>query len=442
MTELGAAFVLVNAVLILALPRSWAALPLLSTAAFITQAQQIELGPFHFTPIRLVILVGVLRPWLRGERLEGGIQRMDHLMLAWAAWALASSAFHEDPEATLVGHLGLVYNAIGIYGLVRLLCRSAEDVRQLCRLTAVLLVPVAVEMLGEHVTGWNLFSVLGGVAEHPAIREGRLRAQGPFAHAILAGTVGATSLPLAAGLWRSDRRAALAGLGAGVAMVVTSASSGPILSAAAGLFALRLWPYRHSMRILRWAAVAAYVGLDLVMQAPAYYLMGRIDLVGGSSGWHRARLIESALEHLSEWWLTGTDYTRHWMPTGVSWSPDHSDITNHYIALGVRGGLPLMLLFIAILAVAFARVGTAVRGAEGRAPNDASLAWALGASLFAHAVTGLSVSYFDQSAVFLYTGLGAIGSLTPNLILETAKIRPPAAFMAQTYAHRNRLPNL
>jgi hypothetical protein len=441
-TELGAALVLINAVLILALPRAWAALPLLTTAAFITQAQQINLGMFTFTPIRLVILAGLLRPWLRGERLEGGHHRMDRLMLAWAIWALVSSVFHEDPEATVINRLGLAYNALGIYGLVRLLCRSPEDIRQFCRLTALLLVPVALEMLGEHLIGLNLFSVLGGVSEHPAIREGRLRAQGPFAHAILAGTVGATSLPLAAALWRSDRRAALAGMGAGATMVVTSASSGPVISAAAGLFALGLWPYRGRMRVLLWIGVVGYVALDLVMQAPAYYLMGRIGMVGGSSGWHRARLIEAGLAHLPEWWLAGTDNTRHWMPTGVTWSPDHTDITNYYLALGVRGGLPLMLLFVALLAVGFARVGKVVQSADSRAPDSAALAWALGASLFAHAVTGLGISYFDQSAVFLYAALGAIGSLPIAPSPVAIRARTAAAFFPEAHAQRNRLPNL
>ena len=39
------------------------------------------------------------------------------------------------------------------------------------------------------------------------------------------------------------------------------------------------------------------------------------------------------------------------------------------------------------------------------------MVWALGASLFANAATMISVSYFDQSFVFLYLKLAAIGSL-------------------------------
>ena len=140
------------------------------------------------------------------------------------------------------------------------------------------------------------------------------------------------------GVWNQKRKLAISGIFSCVSMVFCSSSSGPIVSALAGIGGLFLWHYRQRMRLVRWVAVIGYIALDLVMKAPAYFIMARVPIVPGSTGWHRARLIQSAFEHLSEWWLAGTDYTRHWMPTGVSWSPDHTDITNHYIKMGVIGG--------------------------------------------------------------------------------------------------------
>jgi len=61
---------------------------------------------------------------------------------------------------------------------------------------ALVAVPVAIVMATEHFTGHNLFAKLGGVDELSNIRNGRVRAQGPFLHAIVAGTVGAVLLPL------------------------------------------------------------------------------------------------------------------------------------------------------------------------------------------------------------------------------------------------------
>ena len=108
------------------------------------------------------------------------------------------------------------------------------------------------------------------------------------------------------------------------------------------------------------------------MKAPVWYLMARIDLVGGSTGWHRAYLIDQALMHLSEWWIAGTDYTRDWMPYGVSWSPDHSDITNHYILLGVTGGIALIAAHVAVLTLAFKGVGRTLDQHRGAAVGERS----------------------------------------------------------------------
>ncbi len=120
--------------------------------------------------------------------------------------------------------------------------------------------------------------------------------------------------------------------------------------------------------------------------------------------------MKTALAHLSEWWLAGTDFTRHWMPYGVNWSGDQSDITNHYLMMGIAGGLPLMLLFIAVLATGFSFVGRTLQRMPELPPQSQFMIWALGASLFVHSITFVSVSYFDQSFVFIYLSLAVIGS--------------------------------
>ncbi len=414
MNGIAIAFALMNSVALLTLPRRWAPMPLLIGTCYMTMGQDVEIGPFHFTIIRMLIATGVVRIILKGEHLAGGMNAMDRLMALWGAWVLISGFFHEDASSALIFRLGLVYNACGIYFMLRIFCQSLEDVTILCRITAILLIPLSIMMLFEKLTGYNLFSVFGGIMITPDIRAGSVRAQGPFAHAILAGTVGAVCLPLMVGLWRQYRKIAFAGIVACISIVYASTSSGPIMSAVAAIGALFMWHWRKNrknMRLIRWLAVLGYIGMDLVMNAPAYYILQHIDLTGGSTGWHRARLIESAIEHFSEWWLIGTDYTRHWMPYGVPWSEKHVDITNHYLRMGVDGGLPLMLLFIAILAKGFSYIGQIIQKMHQLRPESRFLVWTFGAMLFAHATTFISVSYFDQSFVFIYLTLAAIASL-------------------------------
>jgi hypothetical protein len=427
MTGLAIIFVLINTVGLLLLPRRWAPLPLLVGACYMTLGQGLVVGPFYFTVIRLLVLAGFVRIIIRREKIAIGLNRMDWLMVAGAAVAVTSSAFHDDRFGAMVYRLGLVYDSCGIYFLLRVFCRNLDDAVVIAKITVILLIPVAAAMVYENLAFRNIFSVFGGVPEIPQIREGRIRAQGPFAHPILAGTVGAVCLPLILILWNKHRRQAWIGVATCLVIVFFSASSGPIMSVLSVVVALAMWRYRLYMRQVRWFLVFAYVALDLVMKAPAYYILARINIASGSTGFHRAALIEAALKHLDEWWLGGTDYTRHWMPTGVSWSPAHTDITNHYIQLGVLGGLPLMLLFIGILATGFSFVGQRVRQVVGQSADEAVMVWCLGAALFAHVTTMISVSYFDQSFVFVYLTLALIASVwagkLPHVVESEAKIK-------------------
>ena len=397
-----------------------------------TLGQVVEIGPFHFTVIRILVALGVCRVFVRQERISGGLKPLDKAMIGWATWGVLCSFLHQDVLSTLVNRLGLVYDGLGLYFLLRVFIEGVDGVRLTAKIVLLLLAPVALEMVYEHFTGRDNFAIFGGVAEFCEVRGGKVRANGPFAHSILAGTVGAVCLPLAFLFWKEQRKLCLLGMAATGAIVATSSSSGPILTTMFVMLGLAAWKIRNRMRMVRWGALLLAIVLNEVMEAPVYYLLARIDLTGSSTGWHRAELIHAAITHLNEWWLAGTDYTRHWIAYGVAWSENHADITNHYIKMGVLGGMPLMLLFIYVLVVAFRTVGVVLRGSAGESFERRFMIWTLGAILFGHAATWMSISYFDQTVVFLYMVLAAIGSLTitPRPVVEveaTAPIKEQAA---------------
>ncbi len=411
MNPFATAFLMVNSIAIFLLPRRKAFLPLLLGATYMTLGQGIKVGPFHFPIIRLIIGAGLVRVMIRQEKIAGRFNELDWFMISWGMWSLISSFFHESLRTALIFRLGLVYNIWGIYFLMRVFLESMDEVVKLGKVLGILIVPVAIEMIHEKLFHYNIFSVFGGVGIHPAMRHGSVRAQGPFGHSILAGTIGAVTLPIIIGCWRYYRYYAVLGVLGCLTMIATCKSSGPILSMLVGLAALLMWNYRERMRLLRWLALVGYILLDILMKAPPYYLMARVDLAGGSTGWHRAALIQSAIEHISEWWLAGTDYTRHWMATGVSWSSNHTDITNYYIYMGVIGGVPLMIFLILMFAKGFSYVGHVLRERSDLSNQEQFVIWSLGSSLFAHAATCISVSYFDQSFVFLFLVLAGISSI-------------------------------
>jgi hypothetical protein len=418
MTPFAILFTVINAIALLALPRRWAPLPLLLGACYMTGGQGIAIGPFKFTVLRMLIFFGLVRIVARRETIVGGFSTSDLILTSWAGWMLASSIFHPPAIDALIYRSGLVFVGFGLYFIFRALCTTYEDFLHLIRILAILLAPVCLEMIQEKILHRNMFSVFGGLPESVVIRNGKIRAQGPFGHPILAGTVGAVTLPLFLAIWRTDKSLAKIGACSSIGMVLTCASSGPILSAITSIIALLLWPLRSYTSRMRMACVGAYIFLEIVMRRPAYFIIASLDVTGSSTGWHRAELIRSSIQHLNEWWFAGTDFTRHWMPSGVSWSPDHTDITNHYIKQGVLGGLPLMFLLIALFVVSFRRIGETLRITEAYDSDKAFLIWGLGASLLCVATTSISVTFFDQSVVFLYLLFAIIASLAKSFYLK------------------------
>ena len=393
-------------VLLLVLPRRLAVVPLLVGACYSGPLAVIDVGPASLTVFRVLVFVGVLRVLGRGERIEGGLNRVDGLVVSWGVVLVLTGLLHA--EGALTYRAGLIVNDVGGYILLRVFIRDIDDVRHVAKVLSIVLIPVALAMLLEKATGRNLFATLGGFAD-PNIRDGLIRARGPFVHPILAGTVGATSLALVATQWKRHRKHAIAGILACLGIVFACTSSGPLMVLIFLLVGLGFWRVRDQMRAVRWLALAAIIALDIVMKDPVYFLMARIDLTGSSKGYHRAQLIRSSIEHLDEWWLAGTDYTRHWMATGIHANSQHTDITNHLLANGVLGGLPLMTVFVLVLVAGFGAVGKALRASKAAPVEQQWLIWTLGAVLFAHVANFFSISLFDQSIVFFYLVLACIG---------------------------------
>ena len=52
-------------------------------------------------------------------------------------------------------------------------------------------------------------------------------------------------------------------------------------------------------------ALALGTVLHFVMNHGIWHLIARIDLVGGSTGYHRFHLIDKAIAHFGERWLVG-----------------------------------------------------------------------------------------------------------------------------------------
>jgi len=415
-------FHLTAAVLIglqLLLPKRYAFVPLLFAAFNIGNVEFLG----ELTISRALVITGVARGVLLGSKPFNASNLIDKLFLLFSFYAFLSSFFHPDtPHNPLNERLGLILNVFGSFLYGRCYLQGENSFQRLAVGSLIALIPLAALLTLEATTGSNYYYGHFGARRAVAQFRDGFRACGPFGHSILAGTSGAVTLALFVPHWSQKKKFAAAGILGCLAIVGASNSSGPI---AATLFTggiIYLWKYRQYVNKAKWAVAWAIVILSLYMDRPFYYVLDSIDFTGGSTGWHRARLIQMSIDHIHEWWLFGTDYTRHWMPTGVSWSPDHTDLTNYYIHLGVIGGLPLSLLLIAIIGISLKKLlNNSLALEQSDKQKEAFTAWCAIAALGAHASSFISISYFDQMYVPFYLLIAAIASL-PNIANSRANL--------------------
>jgi hypothetical protein len=387
--------------------------------------QVVVLGGVHFTIYRIVIVFGLARLLTsklpEGEsRFAGGFSGVDSAFTLCALFAfIAFSAQWTETQAIIKG-IGNLLDALGGYFVVRFLIRDEEDVRRVIKAFAVVVLVIAPCMITELSTHRNLFGLLGGLPVEDAIRDGKIRAQGPFEVYITAGVFGATLLPLFIWLWSGSkaRIAAFLGIIGATIMTVASESSTPLLAYAVAIVGLCFWPFRKNMRPLRWGLVLILVGLHLVMKAPVWSLIARIDLTGSSSGFHRFMLVDQCIRHFSAWWFIGTKNFNEW-------GADMWDLSNQYVADALTGGLVTLASFIAIISRSFGKLGTARKRAAGDRGHE-WLLWCLGAALSAHVAAYFGISYFDQMQFAWYTLLAiiaaSVGEAVPAPLPESRKV--------------------
>lgn len=422
MTAATVALVVTAIVLFFLLPRKYLIAPLMFVSILIPLGQVLMIGGLHFMVFRLILPFAWVR--LLYGRSDKDAFRFTPVDKAVVLWALSSAVVFTLLWATsgaLVNRLGFLYNVFGIYFLLRLVIRDRNDVNRTIQVLAVVCALVAVFMVYEQQTGRNVFAVFGGVAEFTPIREGRLRSQASFMHAIVAGTVGAILLPLFMVLWWQGGKSkitAVVGVCAALVMTLTSHSSTPLFALAAGVAALSLWPFRRFMKLFRWGVVACLVGLHLVMKAPVWALIQRVDVVGGSSGWHRYGLINATIVHFGEWWLMGTR-------NPSSWGWFMGDVSNAYMDAAVSGGLLTLVLFFGLLRQGFRALSVARRAALTDRRLELQV-WAFNAALFSTATAFIGITFFDQSVLIWYALLAMICTIT-SVAGPRNRLREPRA---------------
>ena len=401
---LALSLMLIAAVFVASLRRELVLLPIIALVCFIPAAQRVVIFSLDFTMLRLLIIVTLTRLALKGELSEINWSKLDYLVLGWTISITVIFVVKHGPSA-LANRLGGALDVWGMFIIARATIRSHAELVSLIKMIAFLSLPVLAGFAFERATQHNPFSIFGGVPEFTPLREGRLRCQGAFHHPIHAGVFWAGILPLYFCLWKVSTGTwrVIGSISAVccVSIIFLSASSTPVIGVAAAMLGLGLFFCRHQIKLIVATVVSILLVLHIVMDAPVWHLIGRIDVAGGSTGYHRYRLIDAAVGNFNEWWLIGLESTAHW-------GRQLNDITNHYILQGIRGGIWTLVLFVLVIIEAM-RVVAKLSTAPAIEHNTKIIIWTVWTCLFVHLVCFLAVSYFQQinSLWWMTVGLAA-----------------------------------
>lgn len=424
MNALGATATLLLGLIVCIGSRHWATTAIILGVCYLTQGQMVDVIFFHFTAIRILLLLGLIRTLAKGEMRALQFGPIDWALIIYSLTLFAVPVIRLGTFDAVVYQLGLLYNIYLSYFVFRILVRNEKDIELILSMLALLIIPLALLMIMESITGRTAFFDFGGfVDEVSVVRDGHVRCQGPFRQAITAGSFGATLGLLYVGLifaTKDNRKKFYAGLGASLAILITAHSSGPLLGFALGLMALALWRFRLHTRIFRWGLVGALIGLQFVMKDPVWFILARLgDLVGGG-GYHRAYLIDRFINDYAAWFLIGSDDTSSWFPYQLY--TGKADITNQFVADGLNGGILGLILSVALAVRCYQQLGTALKKARIQSLDKEKMLWCIG-SIYTGSIGILfSVTYFDQMHVVWYFFLACIPAVTAVILKDDNKM--------------------
>jgi hypothetical protein len=410
LTPVVALGMLIIIALIFSLPRNKVITPFLLGCFTIPLGQVVVLGSMHFTVLRILIIAGLIRRAILGGsspagKYPGGFNGVDRMVILWVVTLQTFVTLQWMEMQSLVHNLGDFLDMFGGYLVVRFFIPDGETVWRTVKTLAVVCIIQGVCMLNEQISHFNVFGYVGGLGPGLTIREGKIRSEGVLG-CISGGAFAGALIPLFMWLWteRKSRMLAYVGLAGATTMVFTSNSSTSLLALAASALAIFLWPLRKQMRVIRWGLALTLLALHLVMKAPVWALISRVDLTGSSSGYHRYELVDNCIRHFNQWWLIGyKDYN--------NWGFMMFDMCNQFVVQAVGGGLLCLVAYIAIFSRSFGAVGKARKAVEGDRRRE-WLLWCLGSTLFSVVVAHFGINYPAMMEIFLFTLWTAISVAT------------------------------
>jgi len=409
-------------VAIVAVKRENIIVPLIIAMCFLPADISIQVMTLDFYAVRVVALVALIRIYLSGDSDRVRMNSIDRLFIFYnvlgaVVYILAS----QNKAGAFIFKSGNFVDSVVLYVVLRNAISSKDSLRLIVKTFSICVIVLLPFIIFEYYSASNLFALLGRSAI--SMRNGEIRTSATFSHAILFGSFAAALVPI---LWAKYKSSG--GMGRLVVViccvffVYTSSSSGPIVVLAGVIFFLFFFRWKQYSRQLFWLSLTAATIIHFVRESPIWHLLYvRISVKSGSTGWHRYLLVEAAVKEFWNWWLLGYGdlgpqwHSKYWSYTHATFT----DVTNHYLLVGVRGGVFTMLLFVLLCYKVVKTLGACSQYQD--SVEEQWLWWGFAVMMLAHCISFLSVAYFGQITMLLYLSI-AVGAFALDELNEQREI--------------------
>lgn len=417
---------IIFALLVIILRPGYALSAYITALLWYPRYQVVNIGTIEISVSRIVVGVLLLR-CLCDSRIRRKFtwSQLD----TWVAFSMVVYVviicITQPLSSAVENRMGFLMDTWFVYMVVRFIVSDRTTLVSVIKCAGLTLAPLAILGVAESITDWRPFALLlrnAPVFEHLMSYESRWgfnRAIGPFSHSILFGCCFVIFLPLIYCLrHHKNYWHGLAYILSGVALFggLSSMSSGPWVMTIVAIFCMAIERHKRLVKPLLIFFVSSCIFIGVASNRPFYHVIASYANPLGGSGWHRAKLVDCAIEHFDEWYLLGYgDRDPGW---GESLGMTITDVTNEFILNGVRYGILGIVVLCGVLTAAFRDVLRTWKKTQD--PQVRSLCWSFGSILCSLIIAWMSVSFFGQLIPLFYCILGMIGSL-PNLVVTTAE---------------------
>lgn len=396
---------------------------LVFVSIFMTPEARLDLSGFALYPYRLALIASLPFIAIRWSRNPLRIGTADVLILGSAVWMFVATAAHYPMDVALKTGGANTFDTAAAYLLGRVFFRCPLDLRRFLYRVSPLVFAAGLLLMVESISHrYILRPLVGTITGHsPAailartfeIRNGLLRAVGPFLHPIAAGLFCASLVPLYMSADLPRRR--WLGLTGAIGGIFSMSSAG--LGTITVALSLGVYDYIQRRNRIGWSpviltALAFCIATELFTSSGLVKFVIRYAALNPQTGYFR----------LAIWDYGFADVMRHpWFGIGYFETYDRprwmrtDSVDNYWLLIALRYGFPCLILTLSGVVAAVFSIGRARQMPELGGLHGYRMATGICVSLVLIYVSLISVAPWGADMAWLTILVGMAAGLADRL---------------------------